>query len=116
MKIIAERLRGLRGERSQQQVEIQTQVKQNTVSRWERGQLPEAFEGVRQLAQYYRVSADYILGLTDDPAPLAESSLDAEQRAVLALFDALSDDEKEKVLWFLESLAGRGSGGFRLVE
>lgn len=109
-----ERLRQLRGKRSQRQVEIQTGVKQRTVSRWE-SDPPEYLDSLAVLAKYYHVSADYLLGLTNDPTPSDSDAsphfapLTDEERALLEEFRALPDEAKETLLGFLQSFAQRPS-------
>ena len=43
-------------------------MSQNTISRYESGEREIPVWAVIKLADYYRVSTDYLLGLTDDPA------------------------------------------------
>lgn len=42
---------------------------QSLYSKYERGERPLPLELAAQLAQYYGVSLDYIVGLSDDPEP-----------------------------------------------
>lgn len=48
---------------------------QSTLGQWERGDPPTAFPLLAKLARHYDVSADWLLGLTDDRAPAAERDL-----------------------------------------
>ena len=44
-------------------------VKKNQVSEIERGNRTTSAERIALICQHYGVSADYLLGLTDDPMP-----------------------------------------------
>ena len=44
-------------------------VKKNQVSEIERGNRTTSAERIALICQHYKVSADYLLGLTDDPEP-----------------------------------------------
>ena len=48
------------------------------------------------IAEFFHVSTDYLLGLTDDPQP--PMSLSPEERALVAGYRALSRDQRELVL------------------
>jgi transcriptional regulator with XRE-family HTH domain len=121
------RLRELRGRRSQSQIEIQTGVKQRTLSGWENDP-PEYFSNLVELARYYAVSTDYLLGLTDDPRPLADEQalreegepyqttrlLTDEERALLIFFNSLDEDERAFVFKLLDFVQRRSTP--RIIE
>ena len=66
-----ERIRNLRIDRglTQEQVAGLLHVKQNTYSQYEIGVLNYPLEAVVKLAEYYQVSMDYLVGLTDEERP-----------------------------------------------
>lgn len=66
-----ERIRSLRIDRglTQSSVAELLHVKQNTYSQYEIGILNYPLDVVVQLAEYYGVSVDYLVGLTDEAAP-----------------------------------------------
>lgn len=66
-----ERIRSLRTDRglSQRQVAEMLGVKQNTYSQYEIGVLNYPIDVLIKLARFYNTSIDYLLDLTDDPAP-----------------------------------------------
>lgn len=68
---IAERIKKLRVENgdTQQTVADYLNVKQNTYSQYETGQRQLPLEALKQLARFFDVSSDYILGLTDIETP-----------------------------------------------
>ena len=61
------RLRDLREDSDLKQKELADylHIKQNTYSQYENGQRQLPIEVLIKLAKYYKVSADYILGLSD---------------------------------------------------
>ena len=65
------RLRDLREDHdlTQKQVADFLLIKQNTYSQYENGVRQIPIELLIRLARYYTVSTDYILELTDNPAP-----------------------------------------------
>lgn len=70
------RLRDLREDRDLTQAEVAAYlcVKQNTYSQYETGTRQLPIDLLIRLAQYYGVSTDYILELTDNPAPYPPKS------------------------------------------
>lgn len=66
-----ERIRNLRIDNnlSQEQLAKYLHVKQNTYSQYEIGVLNYPIEILIKLAVFYNTSIDYLLGLTDNPAP-----------------------------------------------
>lgn len=63
-----QRLKDLRKERglSQRKLAKRTYSTQCGVSKWERGECAPNFDIIIQLALFFNVSADYLLGLTDE--------------------------------------------------
>jgi transcriptional regulator with XRE-family HTH domain len=67
--IFGERLRQLRLEAGLQQKELGEQLglSNNAIGMMERGNRGTTIEKVVLLAKFFHVSADYLLGITDDP-------------------------------------------------
>lgn len=65
------RIRDLREDRDLSQAEIAKAIKttQQQYSKIELGKADISGEKLILLANFYRVSTDYILGITDDPTP-----------------------------------------------
>lgn len=63
------RLKDLREDHDLKQEAVATILKidQSYYSKYERGKIPLPIEHLITLCKYYNVSADYILGLTDEP-------------------------------------------------
>ena len=68
-KIFGERLRELRNSLSISQMQLANALgmTQNSIGMMERGHRGTTIEKVVLLAKYFHVSADYLLGITDDP-------------------------------------------------
>ena len=76
-KSFGERLKELRGNLSQDDFAFKIGTKQTTLSNWERGFREPNFSGLVLIANSCGVSADWLLGLTDDRAPGATVTTDA---------------------------------------
>ena len=65
------RIRDLRNDRGLTQEELARilNVKQNTYCQYEIGVINYPLDAVIKLAEYYNVSVDYLVGLTDEPTP-----------------------------------------------
>ena len=68
-KIFGERLRELRSRQSISQMQLANalELTQNAIGMMERGHRGTTIEKVALLAEYFHVSADYLLGITNDP-------------------------------------------------
>lgn len=66
-----ERIRNLRIDQGLTQKDVASiiNVKQNTYCQYETGVLNYPLDVVVKLAEYYNVSVDYLVGLTDQPEP-----------------------------------------------
>lgn len=67
MKVFCERLRELREERKISLLGLSKVigVSHSTISRWESGDILPSIEHLYNLAKYFGVSSDYLLGLED---------------------------------------------------
>ena len=65
------RIRDLRedADLTQRQVAEELMCDQSLYSKYERGERPLPLEAAVKLAKFYGTSLDYLVGLTDDPAP-----------------------------------------------
>ncbi len=97
----------------QKEFAIDMGVAQPTVSNWETGQKEPSTKNAKRIAEYFNVSVDYLLGVSDDseqqkkpteaaiPDELVEDPLDAELRSV---FYALNPDDRD---FFLDMMRRR---------
>ena len=67
MKIFCERLKELRLEKKLSIVELATilGVRDSTISRWENGQRIPGIDHLYNIAKFFGVSSDYLIGLED---------------------------------------------------
>lgn len=65
------RIRDLRMDRGLTQAEVakQLSIRQNTYCQYETGIVNYPLDAVVQLAEFYQVSVDYLVGLTDEKKP-----------------------------------------------
>ena len=70
-EIFGQRLREIRKGKGQNQetLGLVLGVRKSQVSEMERGSTSTTLEKLSLICQHYNVSADYLLGLTDDPKP-----------------------------------------------
>ena len=69
------RIRDMREDRdlTQKQLADYLHIRQNTYSQYETGQRQLPLDVLIALARYYKTSADYLLGLTDERKPYPDS-------------------------------------------
>ncbi len=67
MKIFGERLRELRNEEHLSTVKLGEKIGVSgpTITRWENDQIDATIGNLKKLAEYFKVSSDYLIGLED---------------------------------------------------
>lgn len=99
---------------SQKTITSSLGLSKQSFSEWKAGRVTSYMKYLPQIAQILGVSVDYLLGSTDDPTPPAErdpgikkaplpevdpeTGLDDERRALLAIYDSLSDEKRAMML------------------
>ena len=70
-EIFGQRLKAIRKEKKETQDDLALvlDVGKSHVSEMERGNRTTTAEKIALICEHYRVSADYLLGLSDDPSP-----------------------------------------------
>ena len=92
--LFTKRLRELRGNLSQDDFALKIGTKQTTLSNWERGFREPNFNGLILISTSCEVSADWLLGLTDDRVVASGFGGDAEKAEYQK---KLSDLEAENI-------------------
>ena len=67
MKVFCERLKELRLEKELSTVQLARELKisDSTITRWENGQRVPSIDNLYIIAKYFKVTADYLIGLED---------------------------------------------------
>lgn len=76
-------------------------ITQDSISLWEKGKRIPDTPYIAKLAEYFDVSADYLLGLSDDlgaPIPAPASALPADEKELLDLYRQLNYEGKQRLL------------------
>jgi transcriptional regulator with XRE-family HTH domain len=97
-----ERLRALREQRGFTQQDLATRLRLHTnqITRYENGQADPLPAQLKAIARELGVTADYLLGLTDDPLErITERSLSADERRFI---DALRRGDLHSLLGMLQ--------------
>ncbi len=73
-EIFAIRVKKLRKANGEQQKDLAEAIgaTQATISDIENGRKATSFDRLAEICKHYNVSADYLLGLTDEPRPLVQ--------------------------------------------
>jgi len=99
-----QRLKDLREDNDLEQKDIANVlgISINQYGRYERGENDIRFEHIIKLAEYYKVSIDYIAGITNYQN--GESSLSSEELKVLDIYHDLSDMERGELKYHIKQL------------
>lgn len=76
-------------------------ITQDSISLWEKGKRIPDTPYIAKLAEYFGVSADYLLGLSDDlgaPIPAPPPALPADEKELLDLYRQLNYEGKQRLL------------------
>ena len=100
---MSSRLRSLRSSIHQTQFEVAASlhVSRETYAKYETGERAIPLELVPRLAEHYRVSSDYLLGLTDQP--VHSPALSSSEAELLQLYRRSSERTRLSVLTLLLS-------------
>lgn len=73
---------------------------QNTVSQWESGKRDADSKTIQEIADYFNVSVDYLLGR--ETKPTLDEQLDGVDFALYGEIHDLTDDEKKDILSYIK--------------
>lgn len=110
------RLAQLRDEKglSQAQVGKIVNAAQNTVSQWEKGTRGISSEMLIRLANFYKVSIDYLLGLTENRTGTQANThthITSDEIELIKKYRSLDEDGKKSVELILEHECKRKKAG-----
>jgi len=100
------RLKNLREERkiSQQKLAIELNVSQASISKYEKGLAEPDIPMLCTIAEFFHVSVDYLIGRTSTRNNLSAIPLNDREQALLQHFNALTENQKEKVEMYILGL------------
>lgn len=99
MDIFAERLKELRSDAdlSQEKLAEKLGYTQGNVSGWENGTVEPKLTALQQIALFFHVSSDYLLGISSDIG-MTDSTLDNNEKLLLINYRALPTKLKKLLL------------------
>ena len=100
------RLKILRDERgmSQQRLAIELNVSQAMISKYELDTCEPDIATIRQIAQLFGVSSDYLLEISDDKISVSSFGLSDAEKDVLFGFKRLDNIQKAKLQAYIKGL------------
>lgn len=107
------KLKELRQEKGLTQKELATMVKlnQTAIGKYERGELEPNLDMLKQLADIFDVSVDYLLGREDDFGVVKrESPADKDSEELLSLYRELTPSAQEAIKETIRQLVARQNG------
>ena len=100
-----DRLLALRKDRriTQRKLAVDLGIDQASISSYESGKYYPTVEVLIKIANYFGVSTDYLLGLSDTKTA-AETAQDGQSAYVTSLLSSLSAQHRERVIGYAEGL------------
>ena len=100
------KLRSLREERkiSQQRLAIDLQISQASISKYEVGGAEPDIGTIVELARYFGVSTDFLLGVSEKKLPLIKSDLTDAEIEHLVAYRVLAKTQREKVGAYIQGI------------
>ena len=104
-----QRLRKLREKKhlNQQGLAMKLHLSQSTVSAYEIGERTPDMETLIEMAKFFDVSIDYLVGLTDVKYQTSERDLPQEEAEHLHKFRQLDETAKDKLSAYMDGLSDR---------
>ena len=98
-----QRLKDLREDKDMKQWQIAELLgmKQEQYQRYESGKRETPIKTLIKLAEYYKVSLDYITGRTNEKTGI-KSIVDQDEKKLLALYKELNQKQKQTILQLLK--------------
>ena len=108
------RLKELRIEKGMNQKELADRLgyKQNTISQWENGKRFMDTETLRIVADFFEVSSDYLLGMSDlrdgsssnKKEPINTDGLSDNKKALITFAETVPEDKAAMILQVMKSI------------
>lgn len=100
-------LKKLRNESGLTQFQLAQEIgtSQNNISRWELGETEPSAYYLKKIAEFYKITTDYILGVEDDSEyksyDTAKNAITLEERKIINAYRTLSPTNKQMILRML---------------
>ena len=111
------RLKELREEKKITQKEVAEAIggTQSNLAKWEKEKIQPAADMIIKLADFFGVSADYLLGRTDDFGNAVASlpALSEDEKGLLARYRGMTRAQKARFLSYGEGLLGTDTPKFK---
>lgn len=88
---------------TQQHLAVDLGIDQTSISSYECGKYLPTVDVLIKLAEYFGVSTDYLLGLSDIKTPLKTAFTD-QTAYVVSLYESLPGDYRDRAIGYLEAL------------
>lgn len=100
------RLKTLREARgiNQQRLATELNVSQAMISKYELGLSEPDISTIKRIAEYFKVSTDYLLEVSDDKVSVPAYGLNDAEKEIIFGFKRLDDLQKEKLKAYLKGL------------
>ncbi len=84
-------------------MEEQIGINKTTANKWRVNNTTPKGETIRKLADYFSVSADYLLGRTEDRTDYTTASalLSEQEKKIIQLYNQLNETEKKEITDYL---------------
>ena len=89
---------------SQQRLAVELNVSQATISKYELDISEPDLNTIRKLAEFFGVTSDYLLEISDDKAAVSSFGLTDAEKDILFGFKRLDGIQKEKLRAYLKGL------------
>lgn len=101
------RIKELRKEKgiSQEELANAINVKNYTIGNWERDRAEPSIEAIMQMADYFEVSTDYILGRSNEIGLVqTNANLEQDEVQLLDLYRQMNFQDKNQLIGFAKAL------------
>lgn len=100
------RLRELREAKhiNQQKLAMELNVTQAAISKYELGLSAPDIDMLKNMASYFRVSVDYLIGFSDNPIQCTKSDLSADESEIINMYRHMTDIQKASAQGYMRGL------------
>jgi len=109
--IIAKKIKELRQENNitQPQIAEKVGVAKSMISQWESEKNEPKATYIIRLAQFFNVSTDYLLGLSDDLGNVVNNNLSETENYLINLLRQLNSEKKQELISYANYLVNKDS-------